>query len=192
MNALPAINEHAARVRESLLVVLGIAVAVAVLVLFTYSWLDSRKVPSITFLATPHAQIAIDVRGAISTPGVVYLEPGARLIDVVNSSGGLAPNADQSLVNLSSRVLDGQMIIIPTQVPDGESTAGSGLININSASAAELKELPGIGDVLAERIVAYRESNGPFQTTDQLGNVEGISAALVESLAPHISVSGND
>ena len=179
-------------VRSSILVLLGIIVAFAVIVLFTYSWLDSRKVPTITFLATPQSLIAVDVRGAVSTPGVVHLQPGARLIDVLNSSGGMAPNADHTLVNLSSRVLDGQMVIIPTLAPEGDTQSTTGLININTAGVDQLKELPGIGDVFAQRIVTYRELNGPFQSAEDLEDVEGISASLVESITPFVTVSGND
>lgn len=184
--------EEAEKLRESILGVFIIAVATAVIVFFGYSWLDSRRVPLITFVATPQSQIAVDVRGAVLTPGVVYLEPGSRLVDVVNSSGGLTSSADSTLINLSSRVVDGQMITIPTVSPSGSAQHSSGLININTASMEELKQLPGIGDVLAQRIVAFREFNGPFQTIDQLIEVEGISDSLVESLRPYITVSGND
>lgn len=192
MSAQPANSEEAAKVRESSLALLGVVLAVAVLVFFSYSWMDARKVPTITFIATPTSQIAVDVRGAVSTPGIVYLDPGSRLIDVIDSSGGMSSNADQSLVNLSSRVMDGQMIVIPTQSAGEVPINTSGLININSASIEELKQLPGIGDVLAQRIIVYREYNGPFQTTEDIGEVEGISSSLVESLRPYITISNND
>lgn len=192
MTPQPASSEDVSDARMSLIGYFGIIVAVAFLLITTASWLDARKVPTITFVATPQGQIAVDVRGAVSTPGVIYLDSGARMIDVVNTSGGLSSDADRSLVNMSSRVMDGQLVVIPTQVPDGDVGAATSLININSASVDELKELPGIGDVLAQRIVAYREVNGPFQTTGELHNVEGVSTSLVESLQPYISVSGND
>lgn len=169
-----------------------IGIAAAVIVIFSYSWIESRSVQTITILGTPRTQIAVDVRGAVSTPGVIYLEPGARLIDVLNATGGLTANADSSLINLSTRVIDGQMIVIPTLPPTEPEQSSVGLININTASVEELKQLPGIGDVLAQRIILYREFNGPFQSVDDLENVEGISTSLIESIRPHISVTGND
>lgn len=192
MNVQPVSNEDASATRDSIILSMGIAIAVGILIFAVFSWMDTRKVPTITFHATPDAQIAVDVRGAVSTPGVVYLAPGARMVDVINNSGGLAQDADPSLVNLSSRVADGQMIVIPTQAPVGESSSMTGLININTASVDELKQLPGIGDVLAQRIVTYREFNGPFQSINELGDVEGISPSLIESLTPYVTVSGND
>lgn len=185
-------QEDAATTRQSLITYLGVSIAVAISVVAMFAWLDARKVPTITFVSTPQARIAVDVRGAVSTPGVVYLDPGARVVDVIKSTGGMAPNADQSLVNLSSRVVDGQMIVIPTQAPAGEISSGTRLVNINTATVDELKQLPGIGDVLAQRIVAYREFNGPFQSTDDLSAVEGVSTSLVDSLEPYITVSGDD
>lgn len=175
----------------SLLHFLLASVAVAIFVMAGYSWLNSRTPPSIIFLATPDSRIATEMRGAISTPGVVFLSPGSRMIDAVDAAGGLAPDADRSLINMSSRVSDGQIIVIPTQVPAGSVTS-DGRININTASVEELKNLPGIGDVLAQRIVLYREFNGPFQNPSDLQDVEGISPSLVESLLPYISVTGDD
>lgn len=192
MSAETATIEEANAARESILSILVVVVATTVLILVAYSWIESRRVPAITILGTPQTEIAIDVRGAVSTPGVVYLPPGARLIDVVNATGGLSSDADSSLVNLSTRVVDGQMVVIPTQIPNSPDQSTIALININSANIEDLKELPGIGDVLAQRIVFYREFNGPYQSIDDLENVEGISASLIESIRPHITISGND
>ena len=166
---------------------------VAVLALSLFAWMDSRKTPVFSFSATPQSELGVDIRGAISTPGVVYVEPGDRLIDVVNKAGGLAPDADRALINMSHRVSDGQLIVLPT-ISSGSTADDSSRdrININTASAAELTVLPGIGDVLAGRIVAYREANGPFQSVDQLANVEGISATKVEELRPYVRVSDGD
>lgn len=156
-----------------------------------YAWMDSRSTPTIIFLATPDSLIAADIRGAVSTPGVVHLDPGSRMIDAVDAAGGLAPDADRSLINLSTRVSDGQMIVIPTQAPT-DSISSDGRININTASAEQLKDLPGIGDVLAQRIVLYREFNGPYMNPNDLQKVEGISPTLIESLLPYITVTGDD
>lgn len=170
---------------------LGLVAIISLATFFTFVIIDWQRSPQITFLATPNAQIAVDMRGAISTPGVVYLEPGARLVDAIDASGGLSGDADKSLINLASRVNDGQMITIPTQSPAGSSDQ-SGLININTASATELMSLPGIGEVTAGRIIAYRETNGPFQTIDDLTKVDGISTATVDAIRNLITVSGGD
>ncbi|MCA9832809.1 MAG: ComEA family DNA-binding protein [Thermomicrobiales bacterium] len=177
--------------KKSALWVLGLVAIISLATFFTFVIIDWQRSPQITFLATPNAQIAVDMRGAISTPGVVYLEPGARLVDAIDASGGLSGDADKSLINLASRVNDGQMITIPTQSPAGSSDQ-SGLININTASATELMSLPGIGEVTAGRIIAYRETNGPFQTIDDLTKVDGISTATVDAIRNLITVSGGD
>lgn len=191
MSVPPVSNDVARSTRDTLIALLGVAALVAISMMFAFSWLDSRTAPTIVFLATPDASIAAEVRGAVSTPGVVYLAPGSRMIDAVDATGGLSPDADRSLINLSTRIHDGQVIVVPTRPSSSEET-GSGLININSASIDQLKELPGIGDVLAQRIVTYREINGPYQTVEDLVNVEGISESLVESLRPLITVTDND
>lgn len=180
--------------RNTLLFGLALLVAMAVFTIATAMWLDSRSTPRITFMGTPEMSIAIDVRGAVATPGVMYLDPGDRMIDVVEAAGGLTSDADRALINLSSRVNDGQVITIPTIASEDLTTGSnqSGLININTASADELKQLPGIGDVLANRIIAYREFNGPYQTVDDLTNVEGVSSTLVDSIRDLITVSGDD
>lgn len=191
MSADLASTDDVNRTRDTVGWFLGIVVATALILMLGNAWLDSRKSPTIIFMADQNTLVAADVRGAVSTPGVVYLEPGGRMIDAIEASGGLAPDADRSLINLSARVGDGQMIVIPTQAP-AESVTTSGRININTASIEQLKELPGIGDVLAQRIVAYREFNGPFQRAEDLAEVEGISPSVVESLLPYISVTGDD
>lgn len=191
MTSEPVSADVAQSARDHLLLILGVAVAVAVITLAGYAWLDSRKTPTITFLATPDTNIAVETRGAVSTPGVIFLDPGSRMIDAVGASGGLTADADRSLINLSARVSDGQIIVIPTQ-SSGSGLSTDGLINVNTASVEELKQLPGIGEVLAQRIVAYREFNGPFQNSGELTEVEGVSASLAESLEPYITVTGDD
>lgn len=191
MSTSPAAIPETSTAKAGLWWFLGIASLIAVIVVVLFAWIDSRKIPVISFYATPHTQLAVDIRGAVSTPGVVYMEPGDRLIDVVNEAGGLSPDADATLINMSARVTDGQVIVLPTQATaSGEPSDER--IDINSATADELTQLPGIGDVLAARIVAYREANGPYQSVDDLAEVEGISANKVDELRPYVQVSGND
>lgn len=187
----PAAPDPIGEAKNAVLWFLGVASLVALLVLAVFAWIDSRKVPEIEFSAPPSAVAVVDIRGAVATPGVVSVQPGDRMIDVVNGAGGLTSEADINLVNMSTRVNDGQLIVIPTISPLGESQ-NDGKININTASVAELDQLPGIGSVRAEQIVAYRQANGPFQSIDDLVEVEGISPTLLETLRPLIRVTGDD
>ncbi len=167
----------------------GVAAATATLIVAVFVWIDSSKEPTVTFLATPQLAIVVDARGAIATPGVFTLQPGSRVIDVIDAGGGLTDSADNSLINLSTRVYDGQMIVFPTMVSPNE-TATTSKLNINTATLEQLMELPGIGEVLAGRIVAFRDANGPFQSVDELLGVDGISDGVLEEIRPYITVSG--
>lgn len=151
-------------------------------------WMDRQAAPTVLISPNLDTSIAVDVRGAVSTPGVVELKPGARMIDVVEASGGTTEDADVVLINMSTYVRDGQMIVIPTRAPQ-EFESEQALININTASAFELTALPGIGDVYANRIVTYRTNHGPFLTVDDLLNIEGITPSLVDEIRPLITVS---
>ena len=108
-------------------------------------------------------------------PGVVSLPEGSLAADAVAAAGGLLPGALADSVNLAAPVSDGAQLIVPgpnSDVPavEGKGAAGGGLVAVNRATAAELEVLPGVGPVLAERIVAYRDQNGPFsQVEDLLG-----------------------
>jgi competence protein ComEA len=155
-----------------------------------------------------NATIVVDVRGGVATPGVVELPAASRVSDAVAASGGLTSDADVGQLNLAARLADGQKLVIPTGVPattvvaapapaTGQpavqipaTSAPKSLVNLNTASADELKALPGIGEVLAGRIVAYREANGPFRSVDQLGEIKGISPKLLESLRPMVTIGG--
>lgn len=156
------------------------------------------------------AQIFVYVCGAVSSPGVVSLNSGDRLIDAVNAAGGLREDADLNQINLAREAVDGEQITVLTKDevqamnvseesaadPAAQSTAASGssssqegLININTASASELKELPGVGDVIAENIVRYREENGLFESIDQIKEVSRIGDKIFESIQDMICVS---
>ena len=122
------------------------------------------------------------MRGEIEAPGVYELSPGARLQDAITAAGGLTEKADLSTVNLARRLRDGELIaILALPVPGSTpivpladaSDAARGdesrvRININTATAKELEALPGVGEVIAARIVAYREQTGPFRSVDDL------------------------
>jgi competence protein ComEA len=145
------------------------------------------------------AEIAVEIRGEVQSPGVYRFSGDARLADVITAAGGTLDGADLAQLNLAKRVEDESVIIIPawgaaTPVlalasPVGTVTAFgiSGRIDINRASQAELESLPGIGKVLAERIIAYRTAHGPFQSVQALDAVDGISAGLIADIEPLIT-----
>lgn len=133
-------------------------------------------------------KIIVHLEGEVAKPGVYELGEDSRVFDVVELAGGLTKNADLKRTNLAKKIVDEEYIYIPnkneidtgsSQYRDNLSTPSSAientnLININRANIIELKELPGIGDVLAGKIIEYRESNGGFKSVDDLKNVNGI------------------
>ena len=141
----------------------------------------------------PTAQpLVIDVRGAVSQPGVYALPPGSRLQDALQAAGGALPDADLGGLNLAAPLDDGAAIRVPLQgeVINPPSRSGGvtipespgGLININTADQEELESLPGIGPVLAQQVIEYREANGPFPSIEAIENVPGIGPGIFEKI----------
>lgn len=132
---------------------------------------------------------AVHVSGWVAMPGVVRLRDGAIVADAVAAAGGALEGALLDSVNLAAPVLAGDHVHIPGP---GEAESGanpaapggddSGPISLNRADAAALETLPGVGPVIAERIVAHRESNGPFESVDDLLEVPGIGEAKLASI----------
>jgi competence protein ComEA len=148
--------------------------------------------------APTSAPITVDVSGAVAQPGVYQLERGCRVLDAIDAAGGLLPNAYAESVNLAMVLSDGTKLLIPAK-PEPVSSSGDEaaakdyptvptLININTASADLLKELPGIGDSKAQAIIDYRQNYGPFTTIEQLLNVNGIGPAIFDGLKDSITV----
>ncbi len=140
----------------------------------------------------------VDIGGAVEEPGVYQAAPGTRLYEVIEMAGGLTEDADTDSVNRASFVEDGQKIIIPEKgsgntegtssaSPAASSNAGTGLININTASADELKTLNGIGDAMAGRIIEFRSAN-PFKSIEDIMSVEGIGSKTYEKIKDQITV----
>lgn len=145
---------------------------------------------------TAVARIAVDVIGAVQQPGVVWLATGARVDDAVRAAGGLAPDADREAINMAAAVADGQQIRVPrvgeassAEAPvTAESRAADSLIDINTADAAALDALPGIGPATAEAIVSYRAQNGAFKQIDDIEDVKGIGPSLLAQIRDKITV----
>ena len=154
--------------------------------------------------------VVVHVTGAVIRPGVVTLGEGSRVNDAISAAGGVSPDADTQQLNLARVLTDGEQIRVPrigevlpdpAPQPGGVATPGagtapgkpsdgsaSGTVNINTASASDLEKLPGIGPALAQRIVEYRDSHGPFASVDALTDVPGIGKAKLEALREQATV----
>lgn len=171
-----------------------VATVTALLVVLTW---ETRSAPEIVIEDAPSTiDIAVLVEGAVNAPGVYRLSGDARLIEAIEAAGGLRDDADSTALNLAARVTDEQQIVIPSLTAVGASPAPSesmsiaanGAIDINTADVAALDALPGIGPVIAQRIIDYRSDFGPFARVEELARVDGISAEMVRELGDRITV----
>jgi competence protein ComEA len=156
--------------------------------------------PPVGEAAQTSSTVVVSVVGQVRRPGLVTLASGARVADALQAAGGLMPGADAASVNLAAVVADGQQIAVGvpgtgvspgTGGAAGASAGPSGpaaRVNLNTATAADLDALPGIGPVLAQRIVDYRDQQGRFTSVDQLDDVPGIGPAIAEQLAKLVTV----
>jgi len=143
-------------------------------------------------------QIVVYVSGAVQSPGVYTLPDGARVDDALRAAGGPAADADLARINLARRLHDEEQVYVPRQgeanppVPAAGATSGgsttSGRLNINTATATELATLPGIGPALAQRIVEYRQTHGPFARIEDLKKVSGIGDKVFERIKDLITI----
>ncbi|MFE6255278.1 ComEA family DNA-binding protein [Agromyces sp. NPDC057865] len=149
------------------------------------------------------APLLVHVLGAVAAPGLVELAPGARVVDAVAAAGGFTPEADPAAVNLARPVVDGEQLVVLAvgeAPPAGSSTGavgaaggsgaavGDGKVHLNTADVAALDTLPRIGPALAQRIIDWREANGPFTSVDQLLDVAGIGDAVFSGLADRVAL----
>lgn len=169
-------------------------------------------VPSVSGGATgsrPSGVVVVHIIGQVKTPGVVRLETGARVEDAVRAAGGTTAAAQLAVVNLARVLADGEQIIVPAQgdptalppppVPPGGAVRGGGaagsgpttagqLIDLNTADVTALDTLPGVGPVIAQKIVDWRSAHGRFTAVEELAEVPGIGAKLLAQIAPLVRV----
>lgn len=157
--------------------------------------------------ASGTSSVLVHVAGAVKKPGVYRFGPGARAQDAVRSAGGLLSDAASAAVNLAAPLVDGQQLYLPTTSelpaaggtaapPNGAASGGGAdggagapgntvsAINVNTADATALQEIPGIGPALSARIIEFRTANGPFASLAELDAVSGIGPAMMERLEP--------
>jgi competence protein ComEA len=143
-----------------------------------------------TIEAAPAAaptEVVVDVVGAVRRPGVYRLRPGSRVADAIARAGGPTAKADSALVNRAAPLVDGQQLLVPARsrlrpAAGPGPPAPSAPLSLSSATPEQLDALPGIGPVTAQKIVAYREQNGPFTSVDELDAIAGIGSKRLDSL----------
>lgn len=147
------------------------------------------------------SQLTVDVKGAVEKPGLYTLEAGARVNDAVEAAGGLTSQADLKSINLAQKLSDEAVVYVASKdenisvvasttassamSPEEKSTS---LVNLNTATEADLQTISGIGAKRAADIIAYREANGGFKSVNDLNNVSGIGDKTMESIRPYVTV----
>jgi competence protein ComEA len=179
--------------------VVAVVAAIAVLGAAAFAW-QARPHPvpvapaagaSPAVGSRPSAAIVVAVAGKVRFPGLVRLSADARVADAIEAAGGVLPGTDLSTVNLARKVTDGELITIGIPTAAGGPAGGpsaAGRLNLNTATASQLDALPGVGPVLAERIVAYRDKKGAFRSVGELRQVDGIGDAKFEQLKDLVTV----
>ena len=149
----------------------------------------------------PAEPLYVDIGGEVKSPGVYKMRRGSRVFEVIEKAGGLTKHADTTTLNQAEEVTDGQKLWIPSDrddpVPGTSAEAGStasagtdseGKININTADADTLQNIPGIGPVTAQKIIDYRSANGNFDSIEEITSVSGIGEKTFAKMKDHITV----
>ncbi|MGF1664678.1 MAG: ComEA family DNA-binding protein [Acidimicrobiia bacterium] len=138
------------------------------------------------------AEIVVHVAGAVARPGLVRVPVDSRVADAVAAAGGATTEAALSAINLAAPLSDGIQVVVPAAAIDGDTPAAApvddGRVRVNQADAVGMDALPGVGPVLAERIVAYRDENGPFGSVEDLLDVPGIGESKLEAMRESVVV----
>ena len=158
-------------------------------------------VPDEPMEKTEPVGVTVYVCGAVNSPGVYTLDPGLRIVDAISAADGFGENADECYVNLATLLEDGQRIYIPTReetleshenlMNDGKglsSASDGGKVNINTADAAALMSLPGIGEAKASLIIEYRTQNGRFTTIEDIMKISGIKEGMFNRIKDRICI----
>ncbi len=183
--------------RRSLVVLLVLVVAALGGTMYGY-YTEQQALsipPAVSESAEVKRPITVYVCGEVKRPGLVKLTEGQRVADAVNAAGGVIETADIDRINMAAFLEDGMQVRVPERVggfSDGVRTASGknaeGMINLNTASEKELQELPGIGPAISARIIEYRETNGAFQSIEDVKKVRGIGDAKFEKMKDKVTI----
>ena len=144
-------------------------------------------------------EVYVHVAGAVARPGLYKVKAGSRVADVLDAAGGPLADGDVHQLNLATKVDDGQRVYVPrvgeapTATDGGAGGAGgaaeaAGPLDLNTATQAQLEELPGVGPSTAKAILEYREKNGRFRAVEELLDVRGIGPAKFSEIEPLVKV----
>jgi competence protein ComEA len=197
--ALAALDPGRRAVRTLAVVALVVAIVVGFLVWRSRPRAEPVPAVAASAVAAPSASpatIVVSVLGRVQRPGLVRLPHGARVADAIEAAGGVLPGTDLGYLNLARKVVDGELLAIgigpapsaPGAGAPGGSGGPPGLINLNTATVAELDTLPGVGPVLAQRIVDHRNRTGGFKSVEELRKVEGVGDARFEQIKDLVTV----
>ncbi|WP_271554572.1 helix-hairpin-helix domain-containing protein [Enterococcus mundtii] len=166
--------------------------------LITATSADSPQKTATTATTKNDPIMYVDVKGNVNRPGMYAFTDEERVFDIIEKAGGLTPQADEKQINFAAKVSDQQVLYIPQvgeempqfaeEVKEKEQTEEK-KVNLNTASLAELQELPGIGAMKAQEIINYREANGSFQTIESLKEISGFGEKTVEKLKNFVTIT---
>jgi competence protein ComEA len=143
--------------------------------------------------STVAPDVVVDVAGKVRRPGLVKLASGSRVADAIVAAGGALPGASTVGMSLARRLIDGEQLVVGEPSPAASDPAAvspqpSGPVDLNSATVSDLDALPGIGPVLAQRVVDWRTAHGAFTAVDQLRQISGLGGKKFDALAPLVRV----
>jgi competence protein ComEA len=143
----------------------------------------------VTEVQSPVATIFVHVVGDVAKAGVYELAAGSRVVDAIAAAGGPLRAAKLINLNLARVLFDGEQIIVGNHQLQPNSSSQSGKVNLNLATSSQLEQLPGIGPVIAGRILQHRDENGPFRQISDIQQVAGIGDVIYSKIKDQISVS---
>ncbi|MHB2017067.1 MAG: helix-hairpin-helix domain-containing protein [Candidatus Xenobia bacterium] len=172
------------RILNFLLACVGGAVAVWIAITMPQ---HASGAPAVTLSVLPPQPVTVSLRGAVAKPGIYRLPPQTRLYELLQQAGGALPGADTSALNLARRVHDEEMIVVPVQGAAPPAPVADSRVDVNTATADDLAQVPGLSDALAQRIVEYRTRYGALRTLDELRQIPGLKRRYRKA-ARHLKV----